>query len=94
MIIKIIHIKMGSGSSSYDRRIEKQESFVRQNLSTFKSKLNEGKNNRNSWEMTYSDDQVAGKLRQLYHKTDTFGDNKNSYINRYEWDRVKKSIVY
>lgn len=86
---------MGSGSSSYDdRRIEKQEAFVRQNLSKFKSKLNEGKNNRNSWEMTYSDGQVAGKLRQLYHKTDTFGDNKNSYINRYEWDKVKKSISY
>jgi len=84
---------MGSGSSSYDNRIEKQEAFVRQNLTRFKQELNRGKD-RNNYQYIYNDDQVRGKLRQLYHNSDTVKENSRSYVNQYEWKKAKSTFGY
>jgi hypothetical protein len=85
---------MGAGSSSHDIRIEKQEAFVRQNLKQFKDNLNSGKDRRNSYQMIYSDDQVRGKLRQLYHNSDTVRGNNRTYINPQEWQKAKSTLRY
>lgn len=85
---------MGSGSSSYETRIDKQEAFVRQNLQQFKTTLNSGKDRRNNYQMVYSDEQVRGKLRQLYHNSDTVNDNYRSYINPHEWQKAKAILRY
>lgn len=85
---------MGSGSSSYNDRIEKQETFVRQNLTKFKQELNQGKDSRNNYQYIYNDLQVQGKLRQLYHKSDTISEHSRSYINQDEWKKAKLKLGY
>jgi len=81
---------MGSSSSIH---IEKQETFVRQNLKQFKDELNKERINSKYFE-PYSNGQVEGKLRQLYHNSDVCRDNRRSYINPYEWDNAKKNLGY
>lgn len=80
---------MGGGQSYYDR-IDNQEKFVNNNLQTFKTALNQ---NYQSHQYKYNDDQVKGKLRQLYHNSDTSKDNERSYVNKYEWSSVKNRVV-
>jgi hypothetical protein len=70
---------MGSGPSKY---VEDQERFVRDNYQKYKNEL--GSN--------YSRLQVQGKLRQLYARSDTINENKNSYILDYKWKEVKNKI--
>ena len=81
---------MGGGQSIH---IEKQEEFVKQNLQKFKSELNKSRKNSKYFE-EYSNSQVEGKLRQLYHNSDNFKDNRRSYIDPYEWDNAKKKLLY
>ena len=84
---------MGGGSSSYEsRRIERQEAFVRENVKQFKDTLNKNRRYGSSYNEPYSNGQVEGKLRQLYHNSDTCRDNRRSYINPQEWDSAKSSL--
>ena len=43
-------------------------------------------------EYRYSDEQVKGKLRQLYHNTDTLKENRYAYINETTWGNAKRNI--
>ena len=74
---------MGGGDSKY---VREQEIFVKNNYEEFKNKLPE----------RYCRRQIEGKLRQLYANSDNCKDNRGSYINEYEWGKVKLSakIVY
>jgi len=85
---------MGGGSSYYETtRIEKQEAFVRNNVQQFKEALNSQRRG-NIYVEPYSNRQVEGKLRQLYHNSDTLRENKCSYVNDYEWANAKKTLNY
>jgi len=85
---------MGGGSSYYEAtRIEKQEAFVRSNVQQFKEALNSQRRG-NKYAEPYSNGQVEGKLRQLYHNSDTLRDNRRSYVNEFEWANAKKALNY
>lgn len=79
---KIINI-MGGGESKY---VQNQERFVKANVENLKKVLPK----------RYYKQQIEGKLRQLYANSDCSSNNKNSYINDYEWNKAKISanIVY
>ena len=79
---------MGGGPSIH---VQRQEEFVRQNLHKFKSSLNASRTN-SRYSEPYSNGQVEGKLRQLYHNSDTCSDNRRSYIDPYEWDKTKRGL--
>jgi hypothetical protein len=81
---------MGGGPSIH---IEKQEAFVKKNLESFKTTLNASRVNSRYFQ-PYSNGQVEGKLRQLYHSSDVCSENRRSYIDPYEWDKAKKNLRY
>lgn len=70
---------MGGG---YSIHIEKQERFVRDNYQDFKDKLPE-----------YSQEQIEGKMRQLYAGIDEDYENRNSYIIQHNWTNAKNSFL-
>lgn len=70
---------MGSGNSSFDKRIELQEKFVRESLPMARERL--GKK--------YSDRQIQGKLRQEYHGAG-YGDG---YVLQSDWRKVQQRLV-
>jgi hypothetical protein len=78
---------MGGGPSIH---VERQEQFVRENLQKFKKEVNSPQ--RYMTEYRYSDEQVKGKLRQLYHNTDTLKENRYAYINETTWGNAKRNI--
>ena len=71
---------MGAGESRYG---QDQERFVRENVEQYKRVLPQH----------YSNNQIKGKLRQLYANTDTQQRNKHSYIMDYEWNKAKIQII-
>lgn len=79
---------MGGGNSI---QIEKQEQFVRDNLQRFKEEVNR---TNNPYKYHYNDNQISGKLRQLYHNSDTIKENKRSYINEETWNNAKIKLNY
>lgn len=81
---------MGGGQSMY---IEDQERFVRENLQRFKNEVNNNET-RYMTPYRYNDEQVRGKLRQLYHKTDNLKENNRSYINETTWNNAKRNLNY
>ena len=71
---------MGGGESRY---VQDQERFVRENVEQYKKVLPQ----------QYSNNQIKGKLRQLYANSDTHERNKRSYIMDYEWNKAKLKVV-
>ena len=70
---------MGSTSSSFDRRIELQERFVRESLPMAQEKLG----NR------YTEKQIKGKLRQEYNGAG-YGDG---YVLQSDWGPVQTRLA-
>ena len=85
---------MGCGISADSQRIERQEQYVRERLQKVKSALNEGRNYKIDYLQPYTDEQVAGKLRQAYHNSDLCRENYRSYINPEEWIKVKSRNLF
>lgn len=80
---------MGGGQSI---ETERQERFVRENCKKFKDVLNTP--NSRYIDYRYNDEQVKGKLRQLYHNTDQLYENQRSYVCHYRWSNAKKQLQY
>jgi len=74
---------MGAGESMY---VKNQEKFVKANIDNLKQVLPK----------RYYKQQIEGKLRQLYARSDSLNHNKNTYINDYDWNKAKISakLVY
>jgi hypothetical protein len=70
---------MGGGESKY---VQDQERFVRNNLELYRKVVPD----------RYSRGQIQGKLRQLYASSDTAQRNKDTYINDYTWNDIKKKV--
>jgi hypothetical protein len=74
---------MGGGESKY---VQRQERFVKANVENLKEVLPK----------RYYKQQIEGKLRQLYARSDCSKENKSAYINEYDWNKAKISakLVY
>jgi len=72
---------MGCGESKY---VQNQERFVKANVENLKQVLPK----------RYYRQQIEGKLRQLYAHSDSSSNNKNSYINDYDWNKAKTSAKF
>jgi len=86
---KMVIIIMGGGPSIH---VERQEEFVRKNLERFKKEVNASQ--RYMTDYRYNDEQVRGKLRQLYHNSDTIKENRRSYINETTWGNAKRNLSH
>ena len=73
------------GNAQFNAAIQKQEEYINKEMKTINTTQNCVMNKRN---LSYSDEQLRGKLRLEYHGRIT-NKTKNDYVINNDWNRMR-----